>query len=45
MNKDMFMKLVHGASEYDAYFMLKKDDIGVLGFSLIQKCSCDDAFI
>jgi hypothetical protein len=28
MNKDLFLKIVHGVREYDTYFMTKKDCTG-----------------
>ncbi|XP_071680175.1 uncharacterized protein [Lolium perenne] len=39
MNKDLFLKIVHGAREYDTYFMAKKDCTGLWGFISIQKCT------
>ncbi|XP_071677269.1 uncharacterized protein [Lolium perenne] len=39
MNKDLFLKIVHGVREYDKYFMAKKDCIGLWGFTSIQKCT------
>ncbi|KAK1618039.1 hypothetical protein QYE76_023556 [Lolium multiflorum] len=38
MNKDLFLKIVHGVREYDTYFMAKKDCTGLWGFTSIQKC-------
>jgi hypothetical protein len=35
MNKDMFMTIVHGVREYETYFVMKKDDVALLGFSSI----------
>jgi hypothetical protein len=37
MNKDLFMKILHGVREYDTYFMDKKDCTGLWGFPSIQK--------
>jgi hypothetical protein len=34
MNKDLVMKIVFGASEYDDYFMSKQDCTGFWGFSI-----------
>ncbi|XP_071685217.1 uncharacterized protein [Lolium perenne] len=39
MNKELFLKIVHGVREYDKYFMAKKDCTGLWGFTSIQKCS------
>jgi hypothetical protein len=39
MNKDLFIKLMHGVREYDSYFVMKKDTIGVFGFLEIKKCT------
>ena len=35
----MFIHIVHGLQEYDDYFIMKKDRIGLAGFSFIQKCT------
>jgi hypothetical protein len=32
INKELFMKLLHGVREYDTYFMMNKGVIGVFGF-------------
>ncbi|XP_071683215.1 uncharacterized protein [Lolium perenne] len=39
MNKELFLKIVHGVREYDKYFMAKKDCTGLWGFTSIQKCT------
>ncbi|KAK1698194.1 hypothetical protein QYE76_014891 [Lolium multiflorum] len=39
MNKDLFMKIVYGAREYDDYFMAKQDCTVLWGFTSIQKCT------
>ncbi|XP_051190706.1 uncharacterized protein [Lolium perenne] len=39
MNKELFLKIVHGIKEYDKYFMSKKDCTGLCGFTSIQKCT------
>ncbi|KAK1631078.1 hypothetical protein QYE76_005393 [Lolium multiflorum] len=39
MNKDLFLKIVHGVEEYDTYFMAKKDCTGLWGFTSIHKCT------
>jgi hypothetical protein len=39
MNKEFFMKVLHGVRAYDSYFVMKKDAIGVWGFSEIHKCT------
>ncbi|XP_071676980.1 uncharacterized protein [Lolium perenne] len=39
MNKDMFMKIVYGAREYDDYFMIKKECTYLWGFTSIRKCT------
>jgi hypothetical protein len=37
MNKELFMKIVHGVQDFDDYFLLKKDCTRMAGFSSIQK--------
>jgi hypothetical protein len=37
MNKELFMKLVHGVRVYDTHSVMKKDVVGVVGLSSIQK--------
>jgi hypothetical protein len=37
MNKDLFMRTLFGVSEYDTYFMCKKNCTDFSGFSSIQK--------
>nr|XP_051202193.1 uncharacterized protein LOC127315779 [Lolium perenne] len=37
MNKDLFLKIVHGIREYDTYFMAKRDCTGLWGFTSIHK--------
>nr|XP_051210969.1 uncharacterized protein LOC127328407 [Lolium perenne] len=39
MSKGLFMNILHGVREFDPYFKLKVDAVGVLGFSSIQKCT------
>ncbi|KAK1653219.1 hypothetical protein QYE76_071024 [Lolium multiflorum] len=39
MNKELFLKIVHGVTEYDKYFMTKKDCTRLWGFTSIQKCT------
>ena len=39
MGKNLFMRLVHGVREHDPWFKLKKDVVGTVGFSSIQKCT------
>ena len=39
MNKELFLKIVHGVREYDNYFMAKQDCTGLWGFTSIQKCT------
>ncbi|KAK1653631.1 hypothetical protein QYE76_071436 [Lolium multiflorum] len=39
MSKGLFMNILHGVREFDPYFKLKADAVGVLGFSSIQKCT------
>jgi hypothetical protein len=39
MNKDLFMKIVHGVREYDDYFKYKKYCTGKWGFTSVQKCT------
>ncbi|XP_071676893.1 uncharacterized protein [Lolium perenne] len=39
MNKELFLKIVHGVREYDTYFMAKKYCTGLWGFTSIQKCT------
>nr|XP_020183395.1 uncharacterized protein LOC109769063 [Aegilops tauschii subsp. strangulata] len=38
MRKNVFDHLYHGIRSYDEYFVLKKDAMGVIGFSGYQKC-------
>ncbi|XP_071681679.1 uncharacterized protein [Lolium perenne] len=39
MNKELLLKIVHGAREYDKYFMAKKYCTSLWGFTSIQKCT------
>jgi hypothetical protein len=39
MSKWLFLRLVDEISEYDSYFVQKKDAAGKLGLSAIQKCA------
>ena len=39
MNKELYMTIVTGVWEYDTYFKLKRDCVGLVGFSSIQKCT------
>ena len=39
MSKGMFVNILHGVREFDPYFNLKLDVVGVVGFSSIQKCT------
>ncbi|KAK1629946.1 hypothetical protein QYE76_004261 [Lolium multiflorum] len=39
MSKGLFMNILHGVREFDPYFKLKLDAVGILGFSSIQKCT------
>ena len=39
MNRGLFLKIVERLWEYDDYFKLKRDAVGELGFSTIQKCT------
>jgi hypothetical protein len=39
MSKGLFMNILHGIREFDPYFKLKHDAVGVAGFSSIQKCT------
>ncbi|KAK1618171.1 hypothetical protein QYE76_023688 [Lolium multiflorum] len=39
MSKGLFMNILHGVREFDPYFKVKLDDVGVVGFSSIQKCT------
>lgn len=39
INKELFMEILHGVREYDNYFVLKHDAVGMAGFSSIQKCT------
>ena len=32
MNMDLFLWLVHGVREYDSYFQLNKDCVGMIGY-------------
>jgi hypothetical protein len=35
MSKELFMEILHGMREFDPYFKLKHDAIGMAGFSSI----------
>ena len=37
MKKEVYLRIVQSVREFDDYFMLKKDCIGMVGFSSIQK--------
>ncbi|XP_051211697.1 uncharacterized protein [Lolium perenne] len=37
MNKELFLKIVHGVREYDKYFTAKQDCTGLWSFTSIQK--------
>ncbi|XP_020154340.1 uncharacterized protein [Aegilops tauschii subsp. strangulata] len=39
MCKTFFVRLYHGVRSYDDYFILKKDVVGMIGFSGYQKCT------
>ena len=39
MNREVFRRIVHGVRDYDDYFELKRDRVGLLGFSSLQKCT------
>ena len=39
INKGLFMRIVIAVREFDDYFIAKKDAVGVIGFSSIQKCT------
>ncbi|KAK1633051.1 hypothetical protein QYE76_007366 [Lolium multiflorum] len=39
MSKGLFMNTLHCVPEFDPYFKLKHDDVGIVGFSSIQKCT------
>jgi hypothetical protein len=39
MSKGLFMNILHDVREFDPYFKLKHDVVGVAGFSSIQKCT------
>jgi hypothetical protein len=39
MNKDLFMKIVFGITEYADYFIYKHDCTGLWGYFSIQKCT------
>ncbi|KAK1628920.1 hypothetical protein QYE76_003235 [Lolium multiflorum] len=39
MSKGLFMNILHGVREFDPYFKLKHDVVGIAGFSSIQKCT------
>nr|XP_020165219.1 uncharacterized protein LOC109750675 [Aegilops tauschii subsp. strangulata] len=38
MRKTIFDRLYHGVRSYNDYFILKKDDVGAIGFSVYEKC-------
>jgi hypothetical protein len=39
MRKGLFINILHGVQEFDPYFKMKHDAIGIVGFSSIQKCT------
>ena len=39
MNQELFKRLLHGVRAHDDYFELKKDVVGMWGFSALQKCT------
>jgi hypothetical protein len=39
MSKELFMEMLHGVREFDPYFKLKHDAVGMAGFSAIHKCT------
>ncbi|KAK1631763.1 hypothetical protein QYE76_006078, partial [Lolium multiflorum] len=39
MSKGLFMNILHGVREFDPYFKLNLDAVGVVGFLAIQKCT------
>ncbi|XP_003559562.1 uncharacterized protein LOC100822590 [Brachypodium distachyon] len=39
MSRKLFLKIAEYFREYDDYFKLKRDAIGILGFTSIQKCT------
>jgi hypothetical protein len=39
MNRKLFLKIVEKLREFDDYFKLKRDCVGTLGFSTLQKCT------
>ena len=39
MRKTIFVRFYHGIRSYDDYFILKKDVVGMIGFSGYQKCT------
>ncbi|XP_020173639.1 uncharacterized protein [Aegilops tauschii subsp. strangulata] len=39
MRETVFDRLYHGVRSYDDYFVLKKDDVGTIGFSSYQECT------
>jgi hypothetical protein len=39
MSKGLFMNILHDVREFEPYFKLKHDVVGLAGFSSIQKCA------
>ena len=39
MNRGLFNKIVQAVRSYDPWFKLKKDAMGMVGFSSLQKCT------
>ncbi|XP_010230048.1 uncharacterized protein LOC104582294 [Brachypodium distachyon] len=39
MSRKLFLKIAEYLREYDDYFKLKRDAVGTLGFTSIQKCT------
>ena len=39
MNRGLFNDIMHAVGEYDPWFKVKKDAVGMIGFSSIEKCT------
>jgi hypothetical protein len=39
MSQKLFLKIVYTIRDFDIYYICKKDNTGMVGFSSLQKCS------
>jgi hypothetical protein len=41
MHNELFKNIVHDVREFDMYFEMRRDAIGLPGFSSLQKCTVE----